>query len=347
MGIQQKIAFNNRCFRHSLFWTSWVIGFTFIKSYGAGSNVFMGWLAYYMITLPIFILHTYLIIYWAAKRFLSGFSIHVFIVIFFILMVLFSFLELIITSTILSGYFPSLFLDEPTYLNPGEVVISGIGNLYIILVFSASKTIRSWHLKEKEKQDIIQRKLLIERADANSGIHPRMLIFSITTIESLLSEGSQIASSVIIHLSGLLNSLMTTGGRFVVPVEDELHNVKKLLKFYGLLLSSKVPQVKFESPVEEFSNLSAMIVFLPLEIIIRYFRQLPGEMILVTIYHPGYIEISWPSNQFRLYEFEKAMILSEMEELYPRRFLIDYDCNDQQAFLSVRDGNMDRTEQSL
>lgn len=344
MGIRQNIALSNRCFRHIMFWIVWITGFTFIKSYGAGSDIYLGWLTYYIVTLPVFILHTYLIVYWAARRFLSGFRIPVFIVLFFLLMVLFSFLEMIITSEFLSGYFPYLFSEEPIYLNPAEVVISGIGNLYIILVFSAAKMIRSWHLKEKKKQEIMNHSLLLERADVNAGIHPRLLLFSLETIETLTSEGSEIVSSVIIHLSDLLNSLMNAGSSLVVPVEDELHNVEKLLKFYGLLLSSKVPTVTFEGIAGVPASLSASIVFLPLEIIMRYFRQLPEEM-TVRIHHTGFVEISWSSSRFRLCDFEKARMLSEMEEMFPRRFFVDYDCKDHQTIVRVRDCNMDRAEQ--
>lgn len=341
MGISQKIALSNRYFRHILFWIFWVAGFTFVKSYGAGPDIYLGWLTYYIVTLPVFILHTYLIVYWAAGRFLSGFKIPVFIVIFFVLMVLFSFLEMIITSEILSGYFPYLFSEEPTYLNPGEVVISGIGNLYIILVFSASKMIRSWHIKEKQKQEIIHWNLLLKRADANAGIHPRMLLFSLEEIETLTSDGSEIAPSVIFHLSELLNTVMRIGEDLLITVGDELRNVEKLLNFYALLLSSKTPKVKLDSGVTEISNLSASIVFLPLEIIIRRFRQLPGELILIRVHHSGFIEISWFSDKLRLSEFEKESMLLEMEEIYPGRFSVEFNSRDQRTSIRIKDCSND------
>lgn len=341
MGIQQKIALSNRHFRHILFWIFWVAGFTFVKSYGAGPDVYLGWLTYYIVTLPVFVLHTYLIVYWAAGRFMSGPRIPIFVAIFFVMMVLFSFLEMTITSEILSGCFPYLFTEEPTYLNPGEVVISGIGNLYIILVFSASKMIRSWHLKEKQKQEIVSRNLLLERADVNAGVHPRMLLFSLEEIENLTSKGYETAPSVIFNLSELLNTVMRSGNVSMITVGEELRNVEKLLNFYALLLSSEVPGVKLESAVAGTMNLSASIVFLPLEFIIRHFRKLPGDMILIYVHHSGFVEISWSSDKLRLSEFEKDRLLSEMEEIYPRRFSVECDTQDQHTSISIKDCSND------
>lgn len=341
MGIRQDIALKNRYFRHFLFWVFWVAGFTFVKSYGAGPDVYLGWLTYYIVTLPVFITHTYLIVYWAAGKFLSGYRILVFIIIFFMLMVLFSFLEMIITSEILSGFFPYLFTEEPIYLNPGEVVISGIGNLYVILVFAASKMIRSWHIKEKKKQDIIHKNLLFERADVNAGIHPRMLLFSLEEIEALTSEGSELVPSVIFHLSELLNTVMRIGDDLLVSAGEELKNVRKLLNFYALLLSSKAPEVKLDSAVSEMMNLSASIVFLPLEILIRHLRELPGEMILISVHHSGFVKISWYSDKLKLSECEKDWLLLEMEEIYPQRFSIEYCCQNHQSSLLVRHCNVD------
>ena len=53
----------NRTLRHILFWVCWVVGFTFIKSFGRPFEIYLGWFSYYLLTLPIFVSHTYLVAY--------------------------------------------------------------------------------------------------------------------------------------------------------------------------------------------------------------------------------------------------------------------------------------------
>jgi two-component system LytT family sensor kinase len=117
MDLFQKISLENRYLRHGLFWIVWVIGFTFVKSFGASLDVYFGWLIYYIVTLPLFIIHTYLIVYWAAKKFLKGPRIIFFIVLFILLMSVFSFIELIVTDELLSRFIPEIFSNNNYYLD--------------------------------------------------------------------------------------------------------------------------------------------------------------------------------------------------------------------------------------
>ena len=49
---------------HTIFWLTWVVSFTIIQSLGFGIDQYFIWFMYYVVTLPIFIIHTYLIAYW-------------------------------------------------------------------------------------------------------------------------------------------------------------------------------------------------------------------------------------------------------------------------------------------
>ena len=49
----------SRGYRHILFWVCWVMGFTFIQSFGQPVEIYFGWFSYYVITLPVFVGHTY------------------------------------------------------------------------------------------------------------------------------------------------------------------------------------------------------------------------------------------------------------------------------------------------
>src|SRR5690554_2764000 len=60
----QKHIGKQRMVLHTGFWLAWVVSFTVLQSLGQGIETFSIWLRYYVITLPVFIGHTYLIAYW-------------------------------------------------------------------------------------------------------------------------------------------------------------------------------------------------------------------------------------------------------------------------------------------
>lgn len=315
-----KLTLDNRYLRHGIFWASWVIGFTFIKSFGASLEIYLGWLVYYLLTLPVFVVHTYLVVYWLGKKFLSGYRIILFILLFLLLMVFFSFLELIITDEILSHFFPDIFPGNPSYLNPGNIVVSGIGNLYIILVFVAAKMIRSWYIFEKRKQGIMERNLNLQRADVNAGIQPGMLLFSIERIEELAWDESEEVPEKIAKLSEIMNAAMQSRERLMIRVDEELQNLKRLLNFYSGLMFRNMPRIRIEGDNLAMKMLPSFILFSPLEILFRKLCWIPEDNIFITIAESGLVEISWDSGIPPVKRVDLGIIIEELDMLYPDRF---------------------------
>ena len=71
-----------------------------------------------------------------------------------------------------------------------NIVISGIGNLYIVLVFIAVKMIRKWYLTTEEKKKINERFLEDKVAKANARIQPGMLLYAIGRMEEMAENKS-------------------------------------------------------------------------------------------------------------------------------------------------------------
>ena len=120
--------------RHLLFWATWILGFTFIKSFGMPLSVYLGWLVYYIVTLPVFVSHTYLIVYWMIPAFLKARKYVLFSLVFILLFYGFSMVELIISNEFVFKYFQTGSTSSDAYLGPGNVLINGLGNFYIVLV---------------------------------------------------------------------------------------------------------------------------------------------------------------------------------------------------------------------
>ncbi len=311
-----------RYLRHGLFWLGWVIGFTFIKSFGSGMTVYAGWLFYYLITLPVFMIHTYLVVYWAAPRFLSGLKIILFVALFGLMMFFFSLCEMVITSNILAELFPAVFTEDLNYRDPLNVMISGIGNLYIILVFVAAKMIRSWHIADQRKRQIQNHLLQVERADANAGIQPEMLLFSIESIEKMGAERYKDVSSAIARLSALLHSVMQAHRQHSIRLDEELRNVRNLLNLYRILFLRAMPDVKIEQRVLPDSLFPAFMLFSPLEIVIRRYHWAPEDRVHVLITNRQSVEISWEEKTSGLEPLDIAGMKAELNRLYPERYRV-------------------------
>lgn len=311
-----------RYLRHGLFWLGWVIGFTFIKSFGSGMTAYTGWLLYYVITLPVFMTHTYLVMYWAVPRFLSGLKIILFVAFFGLMMYFFSLCEMFITSNVLSEIFPAVFTENLNYRNPVNVMISGIGNLYIILVFVAVKMIRSWFIADQQEKQILKHSLLVERADANAGIQPEMLLFSIASIEQMGPERLEDVAPAIAQLSELMNSVMQAHKQVVVRLDEELRNMRNLIRLYRIFFLTEMPEVNIDQQELPGSLFPAFMLFTPLEIVIRRHHWVAEDKIRVLITSEKSLEITWDLKSSGTVRLDIPGMKAELDRLYPGRYRI-------------------------
>ena len=130
-------------------------------------EIYFGWFSYYVVTLPIFILHTYLVAYVLIPRFLNKKQWFIFVAIFALLFYGFSVSELILSNEFIFVWYPTGSKVLEHYLDPGNVIRSGLGNLYIVLVFLASRTVRNWYLADKQQKELMQ----VELTAADGGYH--------------------------------------------------------------------------------------------------------------------------------------------------------------------------------
>ena len=333
MEWSHTLSLQNKYIRHTLFWTGWIFGFTFIKSIGEGMDVYTAWMVYYLITLPVFVVHTYLIVYWAAPRFLTGYRIIIFILIFFLAMVLFSFLELLITNELLGNTFPDVFSRDRLCLKPGTVIISGIGNLYILFVFAALKMIRSWVLSDQQKNAMMQRKLLIELADANAFLQPGMLLHSVSRIEELSRIDRERVPASIAMLSELLNMVMEARNDLFIRIDEEIRNVRRLTELYASLMGEMAPRLHLSGEVVPAIKLPVFIIFSPLDVLLRMCRINLPEDIYVEIKTPHHVILSWRSKC--TFPNDQRVVSVELERLFPGQFSIEMASEDNDTVISI------------
>ena len=263
----------NRTWRHILFWICWVAGFTFIKSFGESGNVYFGWFSYYVLTLPIFVTHTYVLAYGLIPKFFTKKYYPIFIALFLGLFYGFSVLELLLSNEYIFKWYPAGSWVAEDYLAPGNVVRSGLGNLYIVLVFLASRTVRHWYLADSIQKELQQVELQLQMEDAMTRVQPMMLLFAIDHIDRMVDHSSPNVTEAIALTSELLNEVMIYHGEEQQLFSKEIELVKKLVLLVEIFRESKPDVEFFISGDPGQISLPPMLLFSFVDLIFRRFSE--------------------------------------------------------------------------
>lgn len=234
----------DRTWRHVIFWTCWVVGFTFIKSFGEAHEIYFGWFSYYVVTLPIFIAHTYLIAYLLIPHLLNKKYYPLFILLFIGLFYGFSVLELILSNEFIFKWYPTGSVMIENYLSPGNVAVNGLGNLYIVLVFLAVRTVRNWYFAENKRKELQQVELQKQMEDTMTRVQPMMLLYAIENINRMVDRSSGEVTRAIALTSELLSEVMMYHEDKHHLFAREIELVRKLVSLVELFRESK-PEVEF------------------------------------------------------------------------------------------------------
>lgn len=265
--------FEKRIMRHFLFWICWVLGFTFIKSFGQPLITYSGWLAYYILTLPIFVTHTYLVAYLLIPYLLNKRFFPLFILTFCLTFYGYSVLELLLSNEFIFRWAPAGVEITGDYLNPGNVIRSGLGNLYIVLVFLAARTVRTWFMADHRQKELQQAELQMQMNDAVSRVQPSMLLYAIDHIEEMVDRKSPDVTRAIALTSELLSDIMIFHAQVKHLFSEEIDLVKKLVSLVSLFFGSKQDVEFFISGDPGQIRLPSMILFSLMDLIFRKYDE--------------------------------------------------------------------------
>ncbi len=262
------IITGSRLRRHVFFWAVWIFSFTFIKSFGASMEVYFAWFTYYLLTLPLFMAHTYLVVYVLIPRYARGWRWVIFLPLFFLVMVGFSFLETALTSGVLASLFPGTFRSGYNPFTFGNLVVSGVGNLYIVFMFITLRLLRSWYLQVDERKELEQGQLRREIAAASSRIQPGFLVYALEELEGLTERDPGESPTALAALSELLNDVMHSGVKESYIPGEERRLIERLLAFHRLLHREREYRVGFTTG-PGIDRLPALVVFTMTEYLLR------------------------------------------------------------------------------
>lgn len=184
---------------------------------------------YYIITLPVFAVHTYLVAYWLLpETFFKG-KIWLAFAGVFILLIIFSVIELVVSNELVFRIFDKSKMFAPGYLNPANIIISGIGNHYIILVFLAIKVGQSWYMSQNQTAGLIQIKMETELEIYKFQLQPKLILSLVEELDLVSQNQPDKLPQMIINTSSFLN-------HFLFDVKDELIPLSLEAKLTGEFL---------------------------------------------------------------------------------------------------------------
>lgn len=257
---------SQRIMNHLIFWLIWICGFTVIQSFGYGTYFYFAWLNYYLMTLPVFVVHTYLIAYWLVPKYFFEHRFLVFSLWVFILLIVASIAELVLSNELIWKLLKPEFVQHGNYLNFSNILINGLGNEYIVLVFLSVKVVRLWYSKVGEKTELLNRKLSTEIALLQYQSYPRFVLNAMDRLELLAVAHSEKTSEMIIRLSEMMNHMTSLQKTDKITVRNEVEMVRNYIEIQrasfperfrvnfqvtGRLSYFRIPPFLLFQPIEE------------------------------------------------------------------------------------------------
>jgi len=225
---------------HSLFWLTWVISFVLIQSLGAKPGEYFVWLMYYLITLPIFIVHTYLIAYWLVPVFFFKRRYLILVLGVLVFLVVFSVLELVVSNEVVFATFDRSKMFAPGYLNLKNILISGLGNHYIIFVFLAIKAGYSWYNAENDKEELQLSKTETDLEIFHYQLQPQVVLSLLENLEDVTNKQADKAPEMIIRISGFLNRFLFEGKEEMIPLQLDTELLEEFVNIHRLFFGDRL-----------------------------------------------------------------------------------------------------------
>ena len=239
-------------------------------------EVYLGWFSYYLITLPIFVAHTYLVAYLLIPYFLNRRFFPLFIALFLLLFYGFSVLELLVSNEFIYRWYQTGTNVPDNYLVPANIIMSGLGNLYIVLVFLAVRTIREWYYADIRSKELQHIELQQQMENAITRVQPHMLLYAIDHIDRMVAESSPDVTRAIALTSELLNEVMIYHEEKHKLFSGEIDLVRKLVVLVSLFRECKPDVEFFVSGDPGQIKMPPMILFTLVDMIFRKFEGEPS-----------------------------------------------------------------------
>ena len=225
---------------HSIFWLTWIVSFVLIQSLGKPAHEYFVWLMYYLITLPIFMVHTYLIAYWLVPVFFFRQRYLLLVLGVLIFLVVFSVLELLLSNEVVFATFDQSKMFAPGYLNLKNILISGLGNHYIIFVFLAIKAGYSWYNAQNFKEELQLSKTETDLEIFQYQLQPQVILSLVENMEDVTINQPDKAPEMIIRISTFLNRFLFEGKEEMIPLQLDTELLEEFINIHSFFFGERL-----------------------------------------------------------------------------------------------------------
>lgn len=184
--------------------------------------------------------HTYLIAYWLlpetffkGKYWMAFGGILVFLV-------LFSVLELVFSNEFVFKVFDPDRMFGQGYLNPVNIIVSGIGNHYIILVFLSLQVGRAWYTSQSRKDELLQIKLETELEVYRYQLQPKLVLTLVEELETVVENAAERVPDLIVAISNFLNCFLFEAKEELIPLSLEVKLMGEFLEIHKTALDGRL-----------------------------------------------------------------------------------------------------------
>jgi len=148
--------------------------------------------------------------------------------------------ELIVSNKMVFRLFDSTKAFGPGYLNLKNILISGIGNHYVILVFLAIKAGRSLYSTENKKEELLQTKMETDLEIYRYQLQPKLIYTLIVELEQLTELHPEKSSEMIVKISNFLNRFLYEGKEEMLPLQLETKLIEEFLEIHKQALKGRL-----------------------------------------------------------------------------------------------------------
>lgn len=306
----------HRYISHVIFWMAWVISFTFIQTLNEGIDALYIWLIYYLITLPVFVTHTYIIAYWLLPKTFFKAKFGLFSIGIIACLLLFSVVELLVSNYLVYMVFDKTRMFNPGYLNLKNIIISGVGNHFIILVFLAIKAVKSWYQADSQKEELQRSTTQTELEIYRYQLQPRIVLELMKELEEQSLKNAELAPEMIINISNFLNNFLHEGKEDLIPLEREVVLLKDFMAIHNHALGERLSSTFIVN-----GNLKLFVIppllllpFINSAIKIAYECNKKYESTVIIKAERNYLLLSftfWSENNFKLENYDDNKITSQ------------------------------------
>lgn len=244
---------------HLIFWLCYILFFGVL--YGAYEEDFTRSFGSELIWLPVKVLATYFTLYFLLPNYLLQ-GKHVRFGLWIIVLIAVSgLLQRLVTYYVYYPMWSTGGQEYPIFL-AHKIVKEFVGIYPVIGLALAIKLLKAWYKGKEDQQVLSQEKLEAELKFLKTQIHPHFLFNTLNNLYALTLKKSDLAPTMVLKLSDLINYMLYECNVEMVPLKKEvkfIHDYIEIEKMrYGDLL-----ELNLNIQVDKENQTVAPLIFLP------------------------------------------------------------------------------------